>query len=101
MPAIHFADVINAADVFVSYLSRDAHFTMKPGKRGTVAQKMIGQKLESYRLAQLQIVGTIHLTHTAFTEETNDSISIDENCARNEAGVIDGVERLRLGVGAR
>ena len=69
---------------------------MKPRECRTIAQQMIGQKLESYRLAQLQVVRAIDLAHATFTLEANDSISIDKDCSRNKTRVIDRVERLGL-----
>jgi len=45
LASIRFADVVNAADIFVSNLSCDPHFTMKARERRPVGQQMIGQKL--------------------------------------------------------
>ena len=49
---------------------------------------MFGKKLKSNRLAQLQIVGAIDFAHAAFAEEADDAIAFCENCARDEARVI-------------
>ena len=45
MAPISFADVVNAADVFVTNLTGDADFTVKAGECGAIAQQMLRQKL--------------------------------------------------------
>src|SRR5687767_7598846 len=61
--SIRLTDVVNAANVLVANLPCHAHFTMESGKGGAVAQEIIRQKLKRDRLAQLEIVGSIHLAH--------------------------------------
>src|SRR5688500_18124835 len=65
---ISFADVVNPADILVTHLSCHAHFTMKPGEGSAIGQEMVRQKLQRDGLAQLQIVGSIYLAHSAFAQ---------------------------------
>ena len=55
---------------------------------------MIRQKLECDRLAQLEIIGSIYLSHPAFAQQTDNSISLAKDCAGNETGVVDRFVRL-------
>jgi ATP-dependent DNA ligase len=66
--SVNFANVINAADIFVAHLSGHAHFAMKARERRAVAQKMIGKQLERDGLAQFQIISAIDFAHDC-TEE--------------------------------
>src|SRR6185369_17121370 len=94
MASIRFADVVNSANVLMAHLSRDAHFTMKAGESSAVAQEIVRKKLERDGLAQLEIVSAVHLTHTAFAEQADNSISLTQDRAGNEARIVDGIVGL-------
>ena len=55
---------------------------------------MIGEELKSNGLAQLEIVGSIYLAHSAFAQQTDNSISLAENRAGNVTRIIDRIVRL-------
>src|SRR6185369_13825960 len=59
---------------------------------------MIGKELERDSLAQLEIVGSIYLAHAAFTQQPNNSISLEQHCAGNKPSVVDGIVRLSCGL---
>jgi len=50
---------------------------------------VIGQELERDWLAQLQIVGAIDFTHSAFTEQPNDPVTLGEHLAGHKTRIID------------
>jgi hypothetical protein len=79
--AFHLTDVINAANIGMRDLARDADFVVKARQRFWIAGGFLGQKLKGDRLAKLQICGAIHLPHPARAQKTDDSVSIAEQCA--------------------
>src|SRR3954471_19454731 len=50
MMAIHFAYVVNAADIAMRNLTCNPDFTMKARERRAVVKQSFGQKLQSYWL---------------------------------------------------
>jgi hypothetical protein len=68
---------------------------MKAGESSAVAQEIVREKLERDGLAQLEIVGAVHFTHTAFAEQADNSISLTQDRAGNKARIVDGIVRLR------
>jgi len=70
------ADVVNAADVWMRHLTRKPDLIPKALHRRGVLAEGLGKKLERHRLAQREVVGAIHLAHSAFAEEGDDAISV-------------------------
>ena len=93
MPAVYFANVIDAADLLMRHLTRNADLAMKASQCPAISQETIGKKLERDRLAQFEIVGAIDFAHAAFAQQANDPITLGQNCARHEARIVDGIER--------
>jgi hypothetical protein len=60
-----FANIVNAAHIGVSDLKGAAHFATEAIKRSRVSHGSLHEELQSHGLPQFQIVGTIHLAHTA------------------------------------
>ena len=93
MPSVDFADVVNPTDILVRYLTGDAHLTMKARERRSVAQLMFGKKFQRDGLRELQVVGPIDLAHSAFAQESDDSIAIGQDRAGHKARIVDRIER--------
>lgn len=51
MKAFDLADVVNAADIWVSDLARDTDFVIEPGQSAVLASKTVGEKLQGHGLA--------------------------------------------------
>ena len=93
MTAVDFADVVNPTDVFVTDLTRDAHFAMEPPQRSAVTEQMVRQELERDRLAQFQIVGAINFAHAAAPQQPNDSITLSQKRPGYESSIINRIKR--------
>ena len=72
--AVHLADVVNAADVLMRNLARDANLVVETGQQVHVVPGRFREKLQRDRLAQDEIVGPKNLAHPAFAEAGDDSI---------------------------
>ena len=73
--APEFADIVDAADVRVRNLARDAHLAMEALQQPLVARGFLGKKLERHRLPQHQIGGTIDFAHAAAAQQVNDAVA--------------------------
>ena len=73
--AFDLADIVNAADVRMRHLTRKPDLITKALNRSGITTEELGKKLERHRLPQREVVGAIHLTHSAFAEEGDDAIS--------------------------
>jgi hypothetical protein len=47
----------------------DPYFILETLQQSFVACRLIRKKLESHRLAEREIVGAVHLTHAAFSQQ--------------------------------
>jgi hypothetical protein len=72
---IDLADIVNAADVRMRHETRKPDLITKALNRRGILTEGLGKKLERHRLAQREVVGAIHLPHSAFAEEGDDAIS--------------------------
>ncbi len=57
---IHFADIVNAADVRMRDLPRDSNFIVKTRESVGIRRRGFRQKFERHLLAQSEIGGAIH-----------------------------------------
>jgi hypothetical protein len=73
--AIDFRDVVDAADVGMHELPRDADLGKESLAPHRVGCERCRQKLQRHRLAQLQIVGAVHLARPAGAEQADNSIA--------------------------
>jgi hypothetical protein len=69
------ADIVNAADVRMRHLARKPDLITKALNRRGILTEGLWKKLERHRLAHREVVGAIHLAHSAFAEEGDDTIS--------------------------
>src|SRR5262245_11873086 len=68
---------------------------MEARKSIRAACEFFGQELQRHRLAELQILGPVHLTHATATDEADDALTIGQHRAGDEARVFDGIGRRR------
>jgi hypothetical protein len=54
-----------------------------------IAVDTLGKKLQRDGLPQLEIVGTVHLTHAAASEPSDDAVAAVQNRAGSEPAVVD------------
>ena len=73
--AVRFADVVNAAEVRMRQLARDADLVVKACHRARTRSGGFGQELERNLLVQLQVGRAIDLAHAALPEERDDAIA--------------------------
>ncbi len=99
--AVDFVDVVDAADVGVRDLPRHADFGVELGQARRILVDVGRQELERDRLAELQVVGAIHLAHAAAAQALDDAVASAEQRARLEAAVIDGARRREPAGGGR
>ena len=83
--AVHLTDVVNATDIRVRNLAGVSHFRMKPGESRSIVLQRGGKKLESYNIAELEILRAVDFAHAAASQQSNDPIPLDENSARRES----------------
>jgi hypothetical protein len=86
--AVRFREIVDAADVGMGDLTRDANFVVKSSNRAWIPAHRRRQEFQGDRLSELQVVGAIDLAHAAAAEETDDAIALGENragCARRFA----------------
>jgi len=69
----------------MGHLSSDADFAAEAFIAGTARQK-----LERHRLPEQQVVSPVDLTHSAFAEQRNDAVAIDENLPGFKAASVSG-----------
>jgi hypothetical protein len=99
--AVHFADVVDAADVRMRDLSRAPDLLVELREPRGIAADRFREKLERDRLAEPKVVRTIHLAHAALAERSNHPITAGDDGARQEPAFIDdGTRREPAGGGA-
>ena len=95
--AVHFAEIVNAADVGMRDLARDADFIVEARQRGWIARGHFGQELERDLLAQREIVRAIHFAHAAAAEQRDDAVAIGQQRTGQEAAFVQRTGRRREG----
>ena len=96
-------DVVDAADVGVCDLARDADFVVEAREGTIVGGGDLGEEFQGYRLAEGQVGGAIDFAHAAASQESRDAVAGGHHGARHEAAFIDGAggAEARGGRGAR
>jgi hypothetical protein len=64
---------------------------MKSRQGSRVFRERLGQKFDGYDLAELQIFGTIDLTHAATACQRDDAITIRNDLAGDETSAAEGI----------
>lgn len=83
--AVDFADIVNAADVGMRNLARDAHF-------GVGAREQSGRK-------QLQVARAINFAHAALPDESDDAVALGEHGAGGNRPSSDALEAIAVVAG--
>ena len=84
MLALELADVVNAADVGMRNLARNADLVQKPLEQDTVGGQRRRQEFQRDRLAQLQIGSAVDLAHPAPADERDDAVAAGDKSAGQE-----------------
>ena len=86
---VSLAGVEDPADVGMGDLARDLQLAQQARQPVLVLLQRCGQHLERHRLVELQIIGPVHLAHTAPAEETYDAVAPRQDCAREEPAFLE------------
>jgi len=84
-------DVKHPADVGVRHLARHAHLVEQPRHVPLILHEAARQELQRHLLAELQIVGAVHLAHAAATQQADNAVAPGDRGAGQEAAVLAGV----------
>src|SRR5262245_51336936 len=84
MLAVEFRNVVNAADIRMGQLPRDANLRKKPFASNGIVRQRFGKKLKGDGLAEFEIIGAIDFTHPTTSHEPDDAIAVRENRAGRE-----------------
>ena len=93
---IDFADVENPANIGMRYLSGKANLVVESFQPGGVVLERWGQKFESDGLIEGQIIRAIDFSHSADTEQADDSVSLGQNGAGIESAAGGGIEGIAV-----
>ena len=81
------AEVVQAADVLVRHLARDAQLVVELRERRVVDGGAFRQELQRDRLIEREVVGAIHLAHAAAAEQRHEAVAAgDDGAGRKTAG---------------
>ena len=84
--AVGVAEVVEAADVLVRHLARDAQLVVKLREPAVVGGDAAGQELQGDRLIEREVVGAIHFAHAAASEQRDQAVAAGDDRAGREAG---------------
>ena len=73
--SLEFAQVVQATDVLVRNLARDAKLVVELGKTIGICRNVVGKELQGDRLIERQVIGAIHLSHAPSTEQRHQTIA--------------------------
>ena len=79
MPSVDVRHVVDATDVRVGELPRDAHFGEEALAPDGVGRHVARQELERDGLPQLHVVSAIDLAHPAAPEQADDPVAAGEH----------------------
>jgi len=79
---------VNTANVGVADPEGGLYFVEETLETRLIALYSLRQELESNRLAEFQIIGTVNLAHTASAQESDDAVTPRQYRTRYEAGLI-------------
>jgi hypothetical protein len=83
--AVGVAEVVEAADVLVRHLSRDAQLVVELCETAVVRSDALVQELQRDRLIEGEVVGSIDLAHAAASEQGDQTIASGDNGTGCEA----------------
>ena len=91
MLTLHLANVVNAADVRVGDLPRDADLGIETLEARGVVREHPWKKLQRDRLAELQVIGAIDLAHSAAAQKADNPIPLRQDRSGGESARVDRV----------
>jgi hypothetical protein len=100
--SVGIADIVDAADVGMGDLPRDADLIVKLGEAMRIGRECGREKLQRDRMAEPQILGLIDDTHAAASELPDDPIAARQRHAAGQCRVAEVRDGRRLaGAGRR
>ncbi len=84
--AIGVAEVVQADDVLVGHLARHTQLVVKLREPAVVAGYPGRQEFQRDRLVERQVVGAIHFSHAAASEQGDKAVAAGDNRAWREGG---------------
>ena len=93
------ADVVDAADVGVGDLARDADFVVEAGEGAIVGGGGFGQEFQGDGLAEREVGGAVDFAHAAAAQESGDTIAAGDDGTWQEAAFIDAAGGTQAGHG--
>jgi len=85
---IDFSNVINAANVGMGNTAGGADLIMKAFKKPLIVYGLVGQELQSNRLTQCEVIGTINFSHSATPEQSDNAVTSREQNSRQKPALI-------------
>ena len=83
--AVGFAEVVQAADVLVRHLARDAQLVVELRQVHGVGGDGVGQEFQRDGLVERQVLGAVDLAHAASAEQRHEPVAPGDNGTRREA----------------
>ena len=99
--AFDLADVVDAADVRVRDLPREAHLRVEPREERLVARDALRKELQRDGLPELEVVGAVDLAHAALAEKAHDAVALAEHGAGRKRAEIEGARGDEAADGGR
>ena len=90
------ADVENTTDVWVRDLTRRADFAVEPLERRFVSREILREKLQRDRLIQFEVFSFVNFAHSAPAQQTENAITLVENCSRRETALAARARKTRI-----
>ena len=88
--AFGLADVVDAADVGVGNLARDADLAVEAFEQAEIVGGLFGQEFEGDRLAEGEVGGAVNFTHAAAAQQSDDAVTAGNQGTGNEAAFFGG-----------
>ena len=82
--AVGVAQVVEAADVLVRHLAREAQLGVELGEARGVGGDAGGQELEGDRLLEREVFGAVDLAHAAAAEQRHQPVARRHDCPRRK-----------------
>ncbi len=95
--AVDFADVVHPAHIGMGDLAGDADLCAEALDSAGILGKRRGQKFQSDRLTELEIVGAVHHAHAAASQNAKNAVAVHENYAGRKiqgVGLSAGIRRM-------
>ena len=88
--ALHLADVVDAADIWMRNLAGVANFAWRAARAAASFWSAAGRNLRATTLTELDILGAIDFAHAAAAQQGHDPVSFRQHCAWRESSLSEG-----------